>query len=381
MKAGDLHIVVSAQMAAFNAQMAAVEAQAEATGINSGNAFQRNFAAGSEKIVGNLLKQFASPFAIAGVADFVAKGIREGFSYESVSSALKNVPFAGSFFNLGEAISEGVISQGPRINEFFRTIGLGIVADYNEAIMGKQVDPRLQQQAAAAMAELEDRRAETAKFVLDTTQKIAEIEEKRTRDTLSRADDQRQAIADLAQLEIDKIRKADEEYLKLQAARVEVLDGEARDLVQAELEAAQKLQDARITAIVEERDLKLKALDEAFVRETEQQMELAEKQRIADEKAAKQKEDADRKVAEAAAKELKRKLEDEVSDISDQIETITAGTAEAMRSTSDFSTALGSFRISAYTDAEKKRIDEASLKELQKLNGRVLELVNSEGFV
>lgn len=378
MKAGDLHIAVTAQMAAFNAQMAEVEAKTMQTGRLAGLNFSDQFEASSQKIAGNFLKQFASPMIVASIADTVARGLREGFSIKSVEEGLKQIPFAGSFVNLGGSIMDSLESVRGDLNAFVRSIGLGFYADINEAINGVAISAEKQAAATKAAAEEQEALAQSAKAAEESYKKIAEIEDARKRSAISRGNSERQAVLELARLDMERIADENREYIALQQARIDVLDGAARDAVQQELDAAKALRDARISQVIEERDLKLKALDEAFVRETEQQMELAAKRQEQREKEERAEIERSARVAEATSKELVNAFEKQMTDLEDSISEVEAKRMGVATSTTSLSTALGSFTISSYTDEEKKRNDETLVKEVRQLR-RSMENVGAGG--
>ncbi len=378
MKAGDLYIAVSAQMGAFNAQMAEVEMKTAQTGKMAGLNFSDQFEASTQKIATNFVKQFASPMIVASIADTVAKGLREGFSIEKVGESLKQLPFAGSFVNLGGAVFDSLESVRGDVNDWYRSVGLGFMADVNEAVYGVAISTEKQMIAAQAAAEEQQSIAQSAKAAEESYKKIADIEEQRKRAAISRGTSERQSILELARLDMERIADENREYMKLQEDRITVLDGAARDAVQQELDAAKALRDARIAQVIEERDLKLKALDEAFVRETEQQMQLAAKRQEQMEKEEQAARERSARMAESTSKELVGAFEKQMSDLEDQITDVEAKRMGVATSTTALSTALGSFTISSYTDEEKKKNDETLVKEVKQLR-RSMENVGAGG--
>lgn len=379
MKAGEIHIAVTAQMQAFNASMAQVEASAANSGNMAGMNFANTFEMSTQKVAMNFLKQFASPMFVASIADSVAEGLRNGFSMTNLQDALKKIPFAGSFVNLGGAIFDSLESVRGDVNEWYRSVGLGFMADVNEAVYGVATSTERQQMAAQAAAESQQSIAQSAKSAEESYKKIAEIDDQRRRAQISRGDNERKTILDLARLDMERIADESREYIELQQARIEVLDGAAQEAVRADLEAARKLRDARIAQVIEERDEKLKALDVAFVRETERLMELDETKRKQQEEAEKREKDRIDRLAEQTSKQFVEQFSNQMDEIDGKIAEVEEARMGVARSQTTASTALGSFTVSSYTDAEKKKIDSESLKELKRLR-QSMENVGAGGF-
>lgn len=348
MKAGDIHIAVTAQVGAFEASMKRVEAISAQTGMTAGQKFAERFSADSEKIVGNLFKRFAGPMIFATVADSLARGFREGFSPEVVNDVLKSLPFAGSFVNLGNAIAERILdtSEADMV-----TRNLAILATEQEEADKKQKES----ETARAKKALEDQKAESERFeksifdlknqytVAHLNSRIALYQENQNEEAAIGA----KAAMDLALLMRNSMRET-------QAARTKEEQELLDKIYNAERDAINRTAETRKKQIRERLENEKKAIEDREKREME----------------------AIQKEARARAEEMSRQMDA----IGEQMAEVEQTREEVGKAQTTEQTALGSFTVSSYTDAEKKKIDEESLKELKRLRQSMENVGASGGF-
>lgn len=336
MKAGDLHIAVTAQMGAFNAQMDQIEKRASGVGAN----FAGNFNAGAQKIIGGLGKTIAGPMIAAGIADSITNILTEGSTIEKeFSNFFDRLPFIGSFTRLGAALEKELSGE-------------------NLDRLQSQVQYEEQAAADAAMA------AELAA----EKQLLAEVE---------RLKIQKQRL-DLNKIEDASQRsqiQRDQEIARLEQETADMAEKSAAGLVgNVEYNAFLKVQNQKRQIIEAEFADRMRDIDKQKQKELENAQEVAERKRKADEQTAqKQKEEAQK-----TSEELVRQFTKEMDEKQKEIEKVEAARLGVARETTALSTALGSFTISSYTDEEKKKNDETLVKEVKQLR-RSMENVGAGG--
>jgi hypothetical protein len=336
MKAGDLHILVSAQMGTFEQQMKEVEKRASGVGAN----FADNFNAGSQKILGNLGKMIAGPMLAANIADSITNILANGGTIEQEFSAFfDRIPFLGSFKRLGAAIED--------------------------TLSGEKFD-RLQSQV-----QYEEQAAEDARFA------AALAAEKQLLTEVERLKIQRERL-EANRVELDA-QKAHVEFAK-QMAEIEKATAD-----EAERSAAGLVDNVEFNAFLKVQQEKRKLLEAEFedrmiLIEKNKQKEL-EASKVIEERKQKEAAETARKQGEAAdrtSRELVQKFEKEMDDRQKMIEKVESARMGIAQETTSLSTALGSFRVSPYTDEQKKKNDETLVKEVQKLR-RSMENVGAGG--
>lgn len=336
MKAGELNIIVTAQMGAFEKGMQEVERRASGAGSN----FANNFNMGAEKIIGNLGKLVAGPMIAAGIADSITNILANGSTLEQeFSNFFDRLPFLGSFKRLGAALEQTL--SGENLDRLQSQVQYeeqaAIDAAFAAAIAAEKQLLADVERLKVQRERIENNRIEldAQKVQIERTKQIAEIE---------------QAVADQAARSeaglIDNIEF--NAFLKVQQ--------EKRKLVEAEFE------------------------DRMRQIEKQQQKEI-EAAKVVEERKQKEAEDTARKQAEAAdrtSRELVQKFEKDMDDKQKQIDKIESARLGLATETTSLSTALGSFRISAYTDEQKKKNDETLVNEVKQLR-RSMENVGAGG--
>ncbi len=352
MKAGELNIIVTAQVGAFEAQMAQVERQAAQGGMNAGSMFANQWSMSSEKIAMNLVKQFASPMIVAQLADFVADGLEKGFSSADLINRVKNTPFFGSFFRLGEQLGEAIGR------------GLGHTTQAEDDAFVRIIEQQSREYQTAEEKKAAEDKEREAKALADRLAEekrlAASIREIKVRESIASAK-ARAAVENGEDRELRRaqIMAASEIY----AQQIEDSEELAKAKTADERNRIQAIQDLNRQTAVEERRYKFEQLREELNRRTENAKKIAE---------------SEAQIVRSQTRERVAEFEKQMKDIDEQIGSIEENRVSIQRETASVSTALGSFRISAYTDEQKKKNDETLVKEVQQLR-RSMENVGASG--
>jgi hypothetical protein len=338
MKGGEIHIAVTAQMQAFEKSMQEVEQRARGVG----GKFADNFAAGAESMMGKLTKMFAGPMIFAGIADGIADLLKNGGSVQQkVEAFLDGIPLLGSFTRLGKELEKTL--SGERLDVMQSQV------QYEEQALA---DAAFQNALAAEKKLLAERDSLQAQRESLELRKIA--------DPLQRA-------------EVEYAREVAK--LEEQTARM-VEQSEAGLVDNVEFNAFLKVQNEKKKILDLEHREKLDKIDLENIRAMEQAMELGEKIRKENAKTEEERFEESKKNSEKLVDAYSKQMDE----IQKQMKPLEDAVREVGRATTSSSTALGSFTISSYTDAEKKKIDSESLKELKRLRQSMENVGASGGF-
>lgn len=338
MKGGEIHIAVTAQMQAFDKSMAEVEQKAR--GI--GGKFADNFASGAEGLMGKIGKMFAGPMLAAQIADGIADILKDGGSVQQkVEAFLQRIPLLGSFTRLGKELEKTL--SGERLDVMQSQV------QYEEQALA---DAAFQNALAAEKKLLAERDSLQAQRERLELQKIA--------DPLQRS-------------EVEYAR----EVARLEEQTAAMVEQSAAGLVDnVEFNAFLKVQNEKKKILdLEHRD-RLDKIDLENILAMEKAMELGEKMREENEKTEEKRFEESKKNSEKLVDAYSKQMDE----IQKQMKPLEDAVRDVGRATSSTATALGSFTVSSYTDAEKKKIDSESLKELKRLRQSMENVGASGGF-
>jgi hypothetical protein len=337
MKAGDIEINILANYQQIEKDLKHVEQRAEEAGSRAGRSFKEEFSLKSQMQAESILGKFQGIKAAEGLARSMASFLRSDKSIaEALVESLKSVPFAGAFVDLGQAIFDSVYEN---------TIGAAEAAARQQARL-----------AEAAYAEQIAAFEQSAKEDVENEKRVAELRQ-------TYAEEFRRGEIEFVEKRIDTAADLEEIF---QRKRNDIIAKNERERTKALYETRSEEEASLTYEIYEKRkQIALEALDiemrdrrSAIDREQQQQLKAAED--LAAKKAKEEQEIAD-KLAEEAVKRL-GELRDQQEEIEQKrADAFTAGVTSA-------NTALGTFTFDAYSDADKKRNDQDSLRQLREIN-------------
>lgn len=341
MKAGEIEINILANYQQIEKDLRHVEQQAQQAGDRAGKSFKEEFASKSqmqaEAIIGKFSGIKAAETLVNGITNFIKS---DKSIIDATTDTFKGIPWAGSFVGLGEAIFNAVYDN---------TLGAADAAARQQARFA-ETEYHEQEELRKAAAEEEAKRLEELKKKRIEDGKIASKQ-------IAEAQRQYYEVGFKDQLsfvekegDIEEVRKArilESEYL----LRTELQDKLAKSASQKETELLKMTYADKQRLAAEAIN---KEIDDRIKKETDANKKLA------DEKAKQEQEIAD-KLAEEAIKRVEE-LRDKQAEIESQrVDALTAGVTSA-------NTALGTFTFDAYSDADKKRNDQDSLRQLREIN-------------
>ncbi len=343
MKAGDIEINILANYQQIEKDLKHVEQRAEEAGSRAGRSFKEEFSLKSQMQAESILGKFQGIKAAEGLARSMASFLRSDKSIaEALVESLKSVPFAGAFVDLGQAIFDSVYEN---------TIGAAEAAARQQARL-----------AEAAYAEQIAAFEQSAKEDIENEKRVSELRQ-------TYAEEFRRGEIEFVEKRIDTAADLEEIF---QRKRNDIIAKNERERTKA-LNETKSEEEASLTYDIYEKrkqialealEVEMKGRRDAMSREQQQQMKEAEQ--LA-EKKAKEEEDIATKLAEERIKSL-REYEKQAEEIESQREAaLTAGITSA-------NTALGTFTFDAYSDADKKRNDQDSLRQLREINQSITNL-------
>lgn len=347
MKAGDIEINILANYQQIEKDLKHVEQRSQDAGNRAGKSFKDEFVSKSQMQAESILGKFQGIKAAEGLARAAASFLRSDKSMpEALLESLKSVPFAGAFVDLGHAIFDAVYDN---------TIGATEAAARQQA--------RLAEAAYAEEEQIREKsaqeQADTAKRLVDLRGQLAEQQAKREIGLLRDREKHNNDISKTQDREIEEARRKNEEERIKALAGVQSQEERKviKELYEAKLRAAED-------AIVEEAFNRRREIGKQLFEEKQQAEKNAKA--IAEAKAKEEQEIAD-KLAEEAVKRL-GEFRDKQEEIEQKrADALTAGVTSA-------NTALGTFTFDAYSDADKKRNDQDSLRQLREINQAISNL-------
>lgn len=299
------------------------------SGDDGGLKFSENF----QKKAAGMMRNLAGPMIAAQLANTVSDVIRSDKSMpDAILDAVKGIPFAGAFANLGEAIYDATFGAADKAAQDLRDKAASFRADILEA-SARQEGMRQEEQSAQASLMIENRRLELERNVLKVKQSGSE--------------------SGIVRAEYEKKQAA--LRLDFELARAKTTDEATLNLLQEQHDT--KLEMARI-----ERDTALKDIDERAKKEmlaaeekSRDDAQRADDKRRDDEDKARQKAIAEANAEQDRINKVFKFEEDKRKQLADLEDERMASQAAGIGSVQ---TALGSFKFDAYPAAEKKKNDE-----------------------
>jgi hypothetical protein len=337
MKAGEIEINILANYQQIEKDLRHVEQKAQQAGDRAGKSFKEEFASKSQMQAESILGRFQGIKVAEGLARAMASFLRSDKSFaEALLESLKSVPFAGAFVDLGQAVFDYVYEN---------TIGAAEAAARQQARL-----------AEAAYAEQIAAFEQSAKEDVENEKRVAELRQ-------TYAEEFRRGEIEFVEKRIDTAADLEEIF---QRKRNDIIAKNERERTKALYETRSEEEASLTYNIYEKRkQIALEALDiemrdRRSAMEQEQQQQLKAAEDLAAKKAKEEQEIAD-KLAEEAVKRL-GELRDQQEEIEQKrADALTAGVTSA-------NTALGTFTFDAYSDADKKRNDQDSLRQLREIN-------------
>ena len=339
MNAGSIEIAIAASYAQFENDLKKVAQAAGPGGQQAGDAFGRGFETTSQTYIQRTADQIKVQVSKAtnalNIGKTLAAGLEEGAKGaglgEILTNTIKSIPMIGIFASMTESIiswSLGVAEEeakaaAARVKEEFALQAASQTAQKSEEVSKQRMRNELEQ----ALRDDDKRRAAQVKARAEfhdiELRKQADLEEAKSKT-------EKQLIIERANLEFEATRKRlEDEYALIEKAE--------QEKEQKKADAAQKLA---------EQDQRLLEDMWSWLNDT-----------------AKKKTDELAKQAAARIKDLTK----EAADIEKE-------RAAAMSEVGTVSTAFGTFRFSAYTDAEKKQIDKEMLDKLRTIATEITRL-------
>lgn len=315
MIAGDLEIRIAAVYDQLNRDLKSAEQASARSGTAAGTQFGQGFDNSSstylQRAADGIKMKFAKALSGANLAATFANsievGIQSGSASEAVQAAIKSIPIVGGLMiAVADAIHEGMTGE----------------------------------KAQAAVEEL--RRA--------SEKKATEFRNRLTRLEVERIQTVQEAEV-AAAMEVDKRRGAIEKArLDIFNSRAQTNERLTQNLDKQERDRIQEIQRLREQVIKDRLQRELRALDEADRKERD----------AAEEK--KRREAAD--IADKKAKEMAR-IDEEAKR---KIDVLREQQMSVQTAVGTLQTAHGAFRFAAYTDTEKKQVDQSILSEIKMIS-------------
>lgn len=361
MNAAETIIRISATTESLDRTMQQVEQEMVQSGEKSAKNFSQRFGEYIERTKGQLAQKLQKAIEPGALINSLQQGIDAAASggglFGAFDALLSSVPIFGSAYNLGKSIGNAIAKA---------------ISDDDEiaAAMKKQTDEMTryveQRNREQQFLDQQGRQIRGARGSLAMTEFDVSIQQERA------AGNERQALF----LEMQKQRAQIEQQLNEQL--IQAKSEEEKNLLRQNAELEKNLAERNFEdrfSKIQQREAEInrrKREDEAKIaremgqeavdlfREQQKEQERLAKEAERDaERLAKKKQDYDKEAMRIDAEFEERRLAGQRAGI---------GTAQ---------TALGTFTFDAYSDADKKRNDEAMLSELKQLNSG---LVGSFGF-
>jgi hypothetical protein len=327
---------------------ASVATTVEATGKKGGGKAGFDFGDQFGKRGASMLKNFAAPLMAASLANTLAGIIRsEKPLNEAILDGIKTIPFVGAFANLGHAIYEATFGAADKAAE---------------ELVKKQEEARAEMLRASTERESGVRQSQDRVFALALEKDSLELQKqvnevRKTGDAEAIARAEHQMFLDKQDLETALMMGKDVPDAEFNAfLRVQNLK---RDLRQQEfdmqLDAIEKQRKAEEDALNEKQEAEAEAIKER----TEKEAEALQKQN------ANEKRQLIKDVMKFEAdqeKEVERLEQERLSAI-EQADKESRSSARV----GSVDTAIGEFKFSAYSDAERKKNDESTVEALRRI--------------
>jgi propanediol dehydratase small subunit len=322
--------------------------EVEKTAKTSKTIFEREF--GNEKI-GGLFGRLIGIGAIDGLVRSFTAGLKgEKTIGQSLYDFAAGLPVAGAFFELGWELGDSLATG------LLNALNDNAVVTKAEAAAAtaaaREEEARTEAMNKANVERAKARQAELDaeyEYKIDSLHAARDIEEALTRESVKmQADAARESGDERKAIEIELA----EELRQLADERIQALGATGGD--EAAFNRARDAFTKREQFAKERAERRIREVQTA---EEEAALEVAEKQRQIDEKAAKDALDAAEKQAKAEAE-----IRGEIVGLLDQ--RMTQGAAGI----SSAQTALGAFTFDAYPDQQKRKNDEAIVKQITELN-------------
>lgn len=353
MKAGEIEINILANYERMEQDLRQVERRSIEAGRRAGSGFKDEFASKSQAQAEAIFGKFTGLKAAESLANGVANFLRSDKSIpEALADSIKGIPWAGTFYNLGEAIFETIYEN---------TVGAADAAARSQARLAEVAWAEDQERAEKANAEEKARQEEKVRTIAALEKQLAEQNE-------------RSAIA-LAELSPDRMKAINAREVAQRAALEREFD---QKLAAAKSEDEKKL----LRSIRSEKE---QELNFAFIREKDQlergRREEREAAKRDAEKAAKEQAENEAKERERLAEEeFKRQMErnEQLAELSERAAQIEEERiASQIAGLTEGQTAAGAFRFDAYPDAMKRKNDETQIQKLEAIRA---EIAQKAGF-
>lgn len=353
MKAGEIEINILANYERMEQDLRNVERRSIEAGRRAGSGFKDEFVSKSQAQAEAIIGKFSGLKAAEALANGISNFLKSDKSIpEALADSIRGIPWAGTFFNLGEAIFESIYEN---------TFGAIDAANRAQARLNEVAWAEAEEAAKKANEEEKQRRESTEKSIAALKKELAESEA-----------DADIALAELSANKMKPIEQRD-------AARRAALEREFNERILQAKTAGERdlLEDIKSRREQELNYLTMKQRDavsrsdrEAKLRAEQDQKELAKKK--AEEEA--------RLAEELAEEQFKKQMErnEELAKLSEQVSEIEQQRiASQIVGLTSGQTAAGSFRFDAYPDAMKRKNDEIQIQKLEAIRA---EIAQKAGF-
>lgn len=350
MKAGEIEINILANYEQVERDLRQVERRSIEAGRRAGSGFKDEFVSKSQAQAEAIFGKFTGLKAAESLANGVANFLRSDKSIpEALGDSIKGIQWAGTFYNLGEAIFETI---------YDKTIGAADAAARKQARLA-EVAYQEEVDAAAKLEEEKTKAAqEKAKSISDLRNQLAAAEADRRIQLLESTGRKEQAMEAKNAKEIAALTV--EMNARVAQAKTEDEKKLIRDIYDTRINTANQ---ASFDEIVQAR---IRAGEEARAKA---EAEKKEQERLRDEQARKDEEEF--RKSQERYKELEALSEDMARIEEERIQSQSAGITSGQ-------TVLGTFRFDAYPDSMKMKNDQASLQKLEAIRQTIAE---KAGFI
>lgn len=377
MKAGEIEISVIANYAALDGQLADVVSKSQAHGDAAGDKFGKGFQGHARRYIdqaandmGMKLTKAAGALSIANALNTVLKTVAEGGTWsEGIAKAIEQTPVLGAFYGIGKSIADIFTGQAK-----IAIAELAFDADQQAEklrlkFLGERLERPAQLEATVTSARERDE--------IDRLRAEGNVVEAINRE----AEAKKRAAAEKLEGDLAAMRAAQERELAELGDRQN--QKEARERFKAEEAAIREL--AKLEAASIERTRRTASEKEAAAYQKRFDDEVA-KRKEADEKAAAQAQ-ADildeielmNSLAESVGEEMAKNVSKALEDSAEQIEGLENQRMAIAQETGTMQTSFGTFKFSAYSDAEKKQVDSQLLREVQLIRSKANEMATQGG--
>jgi hypothetical protein len=377
MKAGEIEISVIANYAALDGQLADVVSKSQAHGDAAGDKFGKGFEGHARRYIdqaandmGMKLTKAAGALSIANALNGVLRTVADGGTWaEGITQALERIPVVGIFYGIGKSIGDIISDEAGKALAELDMEAEQRAQKLRLKFLGERLDRPEQLQASLTSARERDE--------IDRLRAEGNVVEAINRE----AEAKKRAAAEKLEGDLAAMRAAQERELAELGDRQN--QKEARERFKAEEAAIREL--AKLEAASIERTRRTASEKEAAAYQKRFDDEVA-KRKEADDKAAAQAQ-ADildeielmNSLAESVGEEMAKNVSKALEDSAAQIEGLENQRMAIAQETGTMQTSFGTFKFSAYSDAEKKQVDSQLLREVQLIRSKANEMATQGG--